>query len=55
MVETGKCGVTWGHVPDSIVMAHGLAELRYGIVARQHERSFKAGRIFIITTGNHAL
>ena len=41
---------TWGHVTDPIVMAHALAELRYGIVARQHESSFKSGRNF-----NHTL
>ena len=28
---------TWGHVSGPIVMAHALAELRYGIVAHQHE------------------
>ena len=32
---------TWGHVSGPIVMAHALAELRYGIVAHQHERGFK--------------
>jgi hypothetical protein len=37
-------------VTDPIVMAHALAELRYGIVARQHESSFKSGRNF-----NHTL
>jgi hypothetical protein len=41
---------TWGHVTGPIVMAHALAELRYGIVARQHESSFKSGRNF-----NHTL
>ena len=28
-----------------IVMAHALAELRYGIVAHQHESGFKCGYI----------
>ena len=37
---------TWGHVTGPIVMAHALAELRYGIVARQHESRFKSGRNF---------
>ena len=32
---------TWGHVSGPIVMAHALAELRYGIVARQHETHFQ--------------
>ena len=41
---------TWGHVSDPIVMAHALAELRCGIVARQHENRFKSGRNF-----NHTL
>ena len=36
---------TWGHVPDPIVMAHALAELRYGIVAHQYESGFKCGYI----------
>ena len=35
---------TWGHVSGPIVMAHALAELRCGIVARQHENGFKSGR-----------
>ena len=30
---------TWGHVSGPIVMAHALAELRCGIVARQHEKT----------------
>ena len=30
---------TWGHVPGPVVMAHAFAELRYGIVARQHEKT----------------
>ena len=34
----------WGHVSGPIVMAHALAELRCGIVARQHENGFKSGR-----------
>ena len=34
---------TWGHVSGPIVMAHALAELRYGIVAHQHESGFKYG------------
>ena len=37
---------TWGHVSGPIVMAHALAELRCGIVARQHENGFKSGRNF---------
>ena len=41
---------TWGHVPGPLVMEHALAELRYGIVARQHESGFKSGRNF-----NHTL
>ena len=41
---------TWGHVSDPIVMAHAFAELRCGIVARQHENRFKSGRNF-----NHTL
>ena len=36
---------TWGHVPGPVVMAHAFAELRYGIVARQHENGFKCGYI----------
>jgi hypothetical protein len=36
---------TWGHVPYPVVMAHAFAELRYGIVARQHETGFKCGFI----------
>ena len=40
---------TWGHVTDPIVMAHALTELRYGIVARQHESSFKSGRTISTT------
>ena len=36
---------TWGHVPYPVVMAHAFAELRYGIVARQHENGFKCGYI----------
>ena len=38
---------TWGHVSGPIVMAHALAELRCGTVARQHENRFKYGRNFI--------
>ena len=37
---------TWGHVSGPIVMAHALAELRCGIVVRQHENGFKSGRNF---------
>merc|ERR1711865_784738 len=37
---------TWGHVPGPVVMAHALAELRYGIVARQNENGFKCGHNF---------
>jgi hypothetical protein len=40
---------TWGHVTGPIVMAHALTELRYGIVARQHEISFKSWRNFNYT------
>ena len=40
---------TWGHVPGPVVMAHALAELRYGIVARQHENGFKYGHNFAHT------
>ena len=36
---------TWGHVPGPVVMAHALAELRYGVVAHQHENGFKYGYI----------
>ena len=36
---------TWGHVSGPIVMAHALAELRYGIVAHQHESGFKSSHI----------
>ena len=36
---------TWGHVSGPIVMAHAFAELRYGIVAHQHESGFKCGYI----------
>eukprot|EP00964_Phaeocystis_antarctica_P117983 scaffold81807_cov41-Phaeocystis_antarctica.AAC.1 len=32
---------TCGHVADLIVMAHAFAELRDGIVARQHEERFQ--------------
>ena len=32
-----------GHVADLIVMAHAFAELRNGVVARQHENGFKYG------------
>ena len=34
---------TWGHVPDPVVMAHALAELRYGVVARPARNDFKYG------------
>ena len=40
---------TWGHVSGPIVMAHALEELRYGIVAHQHERDFKHGHNFAHT------
>jgi hypothetical protein len=36
---------TWGHVSGPIVMAHALEELRYGIVAHQHESGFKYVRV----------
>ena len=42
---------TWGHVSGPIVLAHALAELRYGIVAHQHENGFKYGRNFNHTKG----
>eukprot|EP00964_Phaeocystis_antarctica_P083614 scaffold52604_cov72-Phaeocystis_antarctica.AAC.1 len=32
---------TCGHVADLIVMAHAFAELRDGVVARQHEERFR--------------
>ena len=32
---------TWGHVPDPVVMAHALAELRYGVVARPARKRFQ--------------
>ena len=32
---------TWGHVLGPVVMEHALAELRYGIMARQHEKRFQ--------------
>eukprot|EP00964_Phaeocystis_antarctica_P085454 scaffold53972_cov74-Phaeocystis_antarctica.AAC.1 len=32
---------TCGHVVDLIVMAHAFAELRDGVVARQHEERFQ--------------
>ena len=37
---------TCGHVSDLIVMAHAFAELRDGVVARQHESGFKYGHNF---------
>jgi len=40
---------TWGHVSGPIVMAHAFAELRYGIVAHQHERDFNYGHNFAHT------
>ena len=36
-------------MPVPVVMAHALAELRYGIVARQHENGFKCGHNFAQT------
>ena len=39
----------WGHVSGPIVMAHAFAELRYGIVAHQHERDFNYGHNFAHT------
>ena len=53
MVKTGECRDvgTRARPRLGIVMEHALAELRYGIVARQHEkRFFKSGRNF-----NHTL
>ena len=32
---------TWGHVPDPVVVAHALAELRYGVVARPARKRFQ--------------
>eukprot|EP00964_Phaeocystis_antarctica_P010132 scaffold5546_cov65-Phaeocystis_antarctica.AAC.7 len=32
---------TCGHVTDLIVMTHAFAELRDGVVARQHEERFQ--------------
>ena len=51
MVETGECGDVGTRVDVSgpIVMAHALAELRYGIVAHQHESGFKYGHNFAHT------
>ena len=50
MVETGECGdatVETRARPSSDVRWHAaFAELRYGIVARQHESDFKSGRNF---------
>ena len=40
---------TWGHVFGPIVMAHALEELRYGIVAHQHESGFKCAGTFPLT------
>eukprot|EP00964_Phaeocystis_antarctica_P047558 scaffold27518_cov66-Phaeocystis_antarctica.AAC.3 len=40
---------TCGHVADLIVMAHAFAELRDGVVARQHENGFKCGHNFAQT------
>ena len=40
---------TCRHVADLIVMAHAFAELRYGVVARQHENGFKCGHNFVQT------
>ena len=40
---------TCGHVADLIVMARAIAELRDGVVARQHENGFKCGHNFAQT------
>ena len=40
---------TCGHVADLTVMAHAFAELRDGVVARQHENGFKYGHNFAQT------
>ena len=40
---------TCGHVADLIVMAHAFAELRDGVVSRQHENGFKCGHNFAQT------
>ena len=49
MVETGECGDVgtgvWPHTDGT----HALAELRYGIVAHQHESGFKYGHNFAHT------
>ena len=37
MVETDECGDVWRHGGPLIVMDHAFAELRDGVVARQHE------------------
>ncbi len=41
VVETAMNVETCGHVADPIVMAHAFAELRDGVVARQHENRFQ--------------
>ena len=40
---------TCGHVADLTVMTHAFAELRDGVVARQHENGFKYGHNFAQT------
>ena len=49
VVETAMNVETCGHVADPIVMAHAFAELRDGVVARQHENGFKCGHNFAQT------
>ena len=43
---------TCANVADLIVMAHAFAELRDGVVARQHENGFKCGHNFAQTPYN---
>ena len=40
MVETGECGDVWRRGGPHIVMDRAFAELRYGVVARQHDNGF---------------
>ena len=44
MVETGECGDVGTRVWPHSNGTCALAELRCGIVARQHENGFKSGR-----------
>ena len=45
---------TCGHVADLIVMAHAFAELRDGVVARQHEERFQMWAQFRSNPLHHA-